>query len=130
MSTPSVVQRRMRQSLELSELQCIMTVVRRRIGLVCIAVPRSDNNATPARIVPRDRERAVPASPVILRSSGAMIVNQISFVIPHCMPGGPSVHESDRMFLSAARGPEQAGRATSLVAVQTGLCLETPRYRW
>eukprot|EP00959_Pyramimonas_sp_CCMP1952_P004548 95098-Pyramimonas_sp.AAC.1 len=55
-------------------------VVRRRTGLVHRGFPLG-NNLAPVGVVPRDRERAVPASPVILRSRGAMIVNRISFII-------------------------------------------------
>eukprot|EP00959_Pyramimonas_sp_CCMP1952_P344912 7223595-Pyramimonas_sp.AAC.1 len=35
--------------------------------------------------------------------------------------------QNDRASLSAVHGPEEAGRAASLVAVQTGRCMETPR---
>eukprot|EP00959_Pyramimonas_sp_CCMP1952_P303124 6342615-Pyramimonas_sp.AAC.1 len=46
-----------------------------------IAVPHSDDNLTPVGIVPHDRKRAIPASPVALRSWGTMIVDQVSFVV-------------------------------------------------
>eukprot|EP00959_Pyramimonas_sp_CCMP1952_P039465 825895-Pyramimonas_sp.AAC.1 len=46
-----------------------------------VAVPRSDKNMTPGGVVPRDGARAVPASPIIFCSSGAMIVNQIPLAI-------------------------------------------------
>eukprot|EP00959_Pyramimonas_sp_CCMP1952_P304058 6363478-Pyramimonas_sp.AAC.1 len=46
-----------------------------------IAASLSDNNLAPVGIVPHGRERAVPASPVVLRRRGAMMLNQISFTI-------------------------------------------------
>eukprot|EP00959_Pyramimonas_sp_CCMP1952_P150613 3152105-Pyramimonas_sp.AAC.1 len=46
-----------------------------------IAVPRSYDDLTPVGIIPHDWERSIPATPVVFRSGGAMIVNQIAFVI-------------------------------------------------
>eukprot|EP00959_Pyramimonas_sp_CCMP1952_P446578 9350466-Pyramimonas_sp.AAC.1 len=46
-----------------------------------VAVPHSDNTLAPVGIVPRDRERAIPASPVALRSRGTMIADQVSNVV-------------------------------------------------
>eukprot|EP00959_Pyramimonas_sp_CCMP1952_P301342 6304779-Pyramimonas_sp.AAC.1 len=41
----------------------------------------SYEDLTPVGIIPCDRERSVPATPIVLCSSRSMIVNQISFVI-------------------------------------------------
>eukprot|EP00959_Pyramimonas_sp_CCMP1952_P091473 1914920-Pyramimonas_sp.AAC.1 len=46
-----------------------------------IEVSHSDNNLAPVGIIPYDRERTIPASPVVLRSCGTMVVDQVSFVV-------------------------------------------------
>eukprot|EP00959_Pyramimonas_sp_CCMP1952_P396564 8308775-Pyramimonas_sp.AAC.1 len=47
----------------------------------CIAVPRSYDDLALEGLASCDRERSMPATLVVLCSSGTMIVNQISFVI-------------------------------------------------
>eukprot|EP00959_Pyramimonas_sp_CCMP1952_P159363 3333212-Pyramimonas_sp.AAC.1 len=46
-----------------------------------IAVPHPRDNLTPVGIIPCNREGFVPATPVVFHSGGAMIINQISFVV-------------------------------------------------
>eukprot|EP00959_Pyramimonas_sp_CCMP1952_P367923 7707138-Pyramimonas_sp.AAC.1 len=46
-----------------------------------ISIAYSDDDRTPFGIIPCDWERAVPASPIILRGSRAMVIDQVSFVI-------------------------------------------------
>eukprot|EP00959_Pyramimonas_sp_CCMP1952_P073727 1541106-Pyramimonas_sp.AAC.1 len=46
-----------------------------------IAVPRPSNDLTPVGIVPYNREMVFLVSPVVLRSCGAMIFDQVSFVV-------------------------------------------------
>eukprot|EP00959_Pyramimonas_sp_CCMP1952_P364138 7625451-Pyramimonas_sp.AAC.1 len=45
------------------------------------AIFHSKINLTPVGIVPHNWERAIPAPLVVLRSCGAMLVDQVSFVV-------------------------------------------------
>eukprot|EP00959_Pyramimonas_sp_CCMP1952_P298591 6245665-Pyramimonas_sp.AAC.1 len=45
-----------------------------------ISIAYSDDDLPPFGIIPYDWERAIPASPVILRGRRAMVVDQVSFV--------------------------------------------------
>eukprot|EP00959_Pyramimonas_sp_CCMP1952_P079931 1671241-Pyramimonas_sp.AAC.1 len=46
-----------------------------------VSIAHSDDDLTPFGITPYDWERAIPASPVILRGRGATVVDQVSFVM-------------------------------------------------
>eukprot|EP00959_Pyramimonas_sp_CCMP1952_P321862 6735169-Pyramimonas_sp.AAC.1 len=60
--------------LWLFALQYRVNVVHRRIGLN-IATSHSNDDLAPFGIVPDNWEWAIPASPVVLRVCGAMVIN-------------------------------------------------------
>eukprot|EP00959_Pyramimonas_sp_CCMP1952_P342435 7174421-Pyramimonas_sp.AAC.1 len=94
-----------------------------------IAISHSNDDLTPVGITSYNRERAIPASPVVQRSCGATICNQISFTVLLCMPCVSPVLEKGQTSLLAVRDPEQAGQEALPVAVQTKHCMETPQRR-
>eukprot|EP00959_Pyramimonas_sp_CCMP1952_P191516 4004561-Pyramimonas_sp.AAC.1 len=53
-----------------------------------LAAPNSHDNLTPVGVIPRDRGGSISSAPIVFRSSGTMMINQISFVI--IMPASSS----------------------------------------
>eukprot|EP00959_Pyramimonas_sp_CCMP1952_P265657 5554471-Pyramimonas_sp.AAC.1 len=83
---------------------------------LCIAVPHSHDDLTPVGLISYDRKKSIPATPIAPRF---VFATARARVTTSMLTRRIVSSREGRMFPSAVRGPEQASRVASPVAVRT-----------